>query len=294
MSPQANRKAADSIERATDFIWRNARLLERAIFAHAFLDGPADAVAAAVFAYRNADGGFGHAMEPDVRAPDSMPLHCEIALRALCDAGVRDARIAKGVCDFLAAITEPDGRVPVVTAKIRDYPRASHWSDPQSGGDSPNPTASLAGLLLYQGIEHRWLTSATEWCWKRLEKPIGEAHEILNALTFLEHARDRPRAQKLASKIVAQIDSVSWYLKDPASSKYGVTPLQLCPRPDSVGRAAFADDLIEAHLDALAARQMDDGGWPISWNAPSPASEMEWRGRWTMEALLCLRAYRRI
>jgi len=87
-----------SFERAADFVWRNARLLERAIFAHAFLDGPADAVAAAVLAYRNVDGGFGHAMEPDVRAPDSMPLHCEIALRALCDAGIRDPQIAKVRC----------------------------------------------------------------------------------------------------------------------------------------------------------------------------------------------------
>jgi hypothetical protein len=80
-------KKSASLDHAADFIWRNARLLERTIFAHAFLDGSPKAVAAAVFAYRNADGGFGHAMEPDVRAPDSMPLHCEIALRAMCDAG---------------------------------------------------------------------------------------------------------------------------------------------------------------------------------------------------------------
>ena len=287
-------KKSASLDYAADFIWRNARLLERTIFAHAFFSGPADAVHAAVLAYRNVDGGFGHAMEPDVRAPDSMPLHCEIALRAMCDAGIRDARIANGVCDFLATIAEPEGRVPIVTAKICDYPRAAHWSDPQTVGDSPNPTASLAGLLIYQGVEHSWLSRATEWCWRRIEKPIGEAHEILNALTFLEHAPDRPRAQKLASRVVVRIEGTNWYRKDPASSTYGVTPLQLCPRPDSIGRPSFADDLIEAHLDALAARQQDDGGWPITWTPPSPASEFEWRGRWTLEALLCLRAYDRI
>ncbi len=62
----------------------------------------------------------------------------------------------------------------------------------------------------------------------------------------------------------------------------------------SLEGGSFANDLTEAHLDALAARQQDDGGWPISWTAPSPASEFEWRGRWTLEALLCLRAYGRI
>jgi hypothetical protein len=288
------RKSAASLERATDFIWRNARLLERTLFAHAFEGQPADTVTAAVLAYRNADGGFGHAMEPDVRAPDSMPLHCEIALRALRDAKIRDASIANNVCDFLGTIADRDGHVPIVTAKIRDYPRAAHWTDPPAGGDSPNPTASLVGLLTWQGVEHRWLSRATEWCWARLEKPIGEAHEILNALTFLEHAPDRSRAEKLASKVAAQIDAANWYLKDPASSSYGVTPLQLCPRPDSIGSRAFTDDLIEAHLDGLAARQMDDGGWPITWTAPSPASEMEWRGRWTLEALLCQRAHHRL
>jgi hypothetical protein len=287
-------KQSASLDRAGEFIWRNARLLERTLFANAFLDGPADAVATAVLAYRNADGGFGHPMEPDVRAPDSMPIHCEIALRALREAGVRDARIANGAYDYLATIAEPDGRVPIVTSEIRDYPRAAHRSDPQTGGDSPNPTAALTGLLIWQGIEHRWLSRATQWCWLRIEEPIGEAHEILNALTFLEHAPNRSRAEKLAERVAAQAETANWYLKDPSSYNYGVTPLQLCPRPDSIGRSAFADYLIQAHLDGLAARQQDDGGWPIFWTPPSPAAEFEWRGRWTLAALLCLRAYGRI
>ena len=64
--------------------------------------------------------------------------------------------------------------------------------------------------------------------------------------------------------------------------------------PASLDRGSFADDLIDAHLDALASCQQDDGGWPIAWTPPSPAAEFEWRGRWTLEALLCLRAYGRI
>lgn len=161
---QSSTKSA-SLETAANFIWRNVRLLERVMFGHAFLNGRADVVANAVLAYRNSDGGFGNAMEPEVRGPESMPLHCEIAQRALCDAKVRDASVAKDVCDFLASIAESDGRVPIVTAEIRNYPRAAHWSDPQSGGDSPNPTAALVGLLHYQGVGHEWLSRGTDWCW---------------------------------------------------------------------------------------------------------------------------------
>ena len=279
-------------------MWRNARLLERAQFAHAFLDGPARAVRAALAAYRNPDGGFGHALEPDVRAPDSMPLHCEIALRTLRDAGIRDAALATGIAGFLGSIAEPGGRVPLVTRKILDYPRAAHWAgywnDPQPPGDSPNPIAALAGLLTYQGISHPWLTRAIAWCTQRLTRPIGEAHEILNALTFFDYAPDRPRARELAVQIARQAEHARWFLLKPGSPDYGLTPLHLCPRPDAIARPAFPDDLLSAHLDDLAARQQDDGGWPITWTAPSAGAEMEWRGRWTLEALTCLRAWDRV
>jgi len=43
----------------------------------------------------------------------------------------------------------------------------------------------------------------------------------------------------------------------------------------SLERCVFGNDLAEAHLDALASRQQDDGGWPIFWTPPSPVSEFE-------------------
>jgi hypothetical protein len=60
-------------ERADEFLWTRARLLERRIFEHRFRDGSAEAVERAVDAYRNADGGFGQALEPDCRTPHSQP-----------------------------------------------------------------------------------------------------------------------------------------------------------------------------------------------------------------------------
>lgn len=41
----------------------------------------------------------------------------------------------------------------------------------------------------------------------------------------------------------------------------------------------------------LKARQLPDGGWPISWEAPGVTSEMEGRGRWTLDAICRLTAY---
>src|ERR1700733_7328352 len=145
------------MEHAADFIWRNARLLERTIFVRAFLDGSSEAVIAALNAYRNPDRGFGHALEADMRAPGSTPLACENALRALREADIREPAIAAGICEFLASVAEPDGRVEIALPHILDYPRAAHWNSPSFGSDSPNPTAGLAGLLHHQGADHEWL-----------------------------------------------------------------------------------------------------------------------------------------
>ena len=284
----------DTLERAADFLWRNARLLERALFAHRFLDGPAERVRDAVCAYRNPDGGFGHALESDIRAPTSQPLHVEVALRALQTADVRDAALAQGACAFLAAVAEEDGRVPIALPSMLDYPRAAHWAALDPPSDSPNPTAAIVGLLLYQGIDHPWLDRATAWCWRRLERPIDEAHAIRAALTFLQFAPDRERAEALALRIAGGAHAVRYFKAAPGWGSYGVTPLQLTPAPDAVGRAAFPDALLAAHLDDLAAGQAEDGGWPIAWTPPGPGAAAEWRGVWTLEALRLLRAYGRI
>ncbi|MGH7864428.1 MAG: hypothetical protein ACREQB_05530, partial [Candidatus Binataceae bacterium] len=231
---------------------------------------------------------------PDVRAPASMPLHCEMALRVMEEAAIRNAVVAGRMCNYLGQVAEPDGRVPIVLAQVRDYPRASHWDHPLFSGDSPNPTASLVGLLTAQGAQHAWLTSAAQWCWQRLPSPLGDAHEIVRALVFLQYAADRPRAEKLAIELVGRADSAAFYLREPGATQYGITPLNLCPRPDSIARSAFTDELLEAHLDDLAARQQEDGGWPIFFQPASPAAVLEWRGRRTIEALVTLRAWRRI
>jgi hypothetical protein len=49
---------------ATNFVWLNARLLDRLRFAYHFLDAGTEPVLKAVVAYQNADGGFGNGLDP--------------------------------------------------------------------------------------------------------------------------------------------------------------------------------------------------------------------------------------
>ena len=56
---------------AKRFVYDDARLLERHRLAVLFDGAPSGRVLDALRPYRNDDGGWGHALEPDLRGPDS-------------------------------------------------------------------------------------------------------------------------------------------------------------------------------------------------------------------------------
>ena len=72
-----------AFERARQFLRTQARLLDRALFEHRFEQSPAESVLRELAHFQNDDGGFGHALEPDMRAPTSSALATGIGLRLL-------------------------------------------------------------------------------------------------------------------------------------------------------------------------------------------------------------------
>jgi hypothetical protein len=275
------------------FVEAEGRLLERRMAACLFDDGPADAVVRVLWGYRNADGGFGHGLEPDKRIPTSQPLDVEVAFDTMHTAGHPDPALVAGACDWLQGLGV-GAAVPCVFPSVVEHPHSPHWGESQS---SPplNPTASLAGYLWAFGVDHPWRAAATAFCWARLERSIPiEAHTLTCALTFLAHVPDRERVEALVPAIVAALPELRPFHVEPATAGYGLTPLHLAPRPDSPWRPLFTDDVIDGHLDALAAAQQPDGGWPLSWATFGPAATSDWRGIETLRALRVLRAYGRI
>jgi hypothetical protein len=270
---------------------REARLLDRLRFAQRFRGGSTDAVVRALLAYRNDDGGFGNALEPDLRGAASQPVPLEHALRILDEVGVWDDGIAERGCEWLGSVTTDAGGVPFVLETVSDGPHAPWWE--ATGEAYVNPTAGIAGLLHKHGVEHEWLPTATEFVWRTLESvnDLG-ADDSLSVLTFLEHVPDRARAQTAFDAIAERIDAL--VARDAAAPGYVKTPLDFAPRPDALARPLFDDATIDVHLDALEAKQQDDGGWPITWEPPSVAAVNEWRGYVTLKALDVLDAYGRL
>jgi hypothetical protein len=283
-----------SFERARDFLYENGRVVERRLFATLFESAPADGGVDALIAYRNPDGGFGHALEPDKRCPDSQPLDVQVAFETCVAAGVCPVDVIRGACSFLESVTAPSGGVPIALPNAMNYPRAPHWSE-ISPEASVNPTAALAALLYQLQVEHPWRERATAYCFDELERAVPrEAHAIRCVFHFLEWVPDQERAAALTDRVADALPTAEWFRSEPDDETYGVAPPSFAPTPQSPWRARFDDSAFDAHLDRLARDQQPDGGWPISWNAPGPAAELEWRGIETLRAIRILDAYARL
>ncbi len=282
----------DTFTRARDFLQREGRLLDRRLFATLFEGADPTGVVDVLRGYQNADGGFGHGLEPDKRCPDSLPIDVEAALNTMAMAGTADEAMVRRACDWLASVAAPDGAVALSFPVMEAYPRAEHWTD-WTYAPGYNPTAGIAGRLHQLGVDHPFVDRATAWCWSALEGDVtpDDAHAMSEIMVFLEHVPDRSRAEGLVAWVGESLPKMNWYRADPTDPSYGVTPLQLAPTPDSHWRRLFPDDVIEGDLQRMRADQQPDGGWPITWEPPGTASTLEWRGIETLRALRTLAAY---
>ena len=66
------------------------------------------------------------------------------------------------------------------------------------------------------------------------------------------------------------------------------------PAPPFESREWFDDDAYDAHLEWLESDQLEDGGWPIAWEPPGPASVAAWSAIVTIDALRTLAANGRL
>jgi len=279
---------------AAAFISGNARVLDRRRFERLFLGGSALGGSAApvrdaVAAYRNADGGFGHGLEPDCRCDASQPAAVELALRVMDECDAWDSTLVSGACDWLASVAPDDGGAAFVEPTVSEGAHAPWWVAEDGHPASLIATGMITGTLHARGFSHPWLKAATEVMWTRLDKlEQPSAYEMFGVLAFLRHFPDAVRARDTFDRVGPMLAAVVELDPDAAGEVHG--PLDFASEPDSLARGLFDDAVIDAHLDRLAAGQRDDGGWGFNWPSWSPAAERDWRGALTVDALRVLRA----
>ncbi|WP_149180276.1 hypothetical protein [Streptomyces sp. TRM49041] len=300
--------AGTPLARAEQFVWLTARVLEQRRFAYHFLGGDPDAVEAALTAYANEDGGYGHALEPDVRGPVSQPLHTGHALRVLDSIGRCGGLRVERVCRYLTSVSTHDGALPAIHPSVRGYPVAPFVPVVDDPPSSLLATGPVVGLLHRNQVWHAWLFRATDFCWAALDA-IGtskESHpyEVEAAVAFLDGVPDRIRAEAAADRLGRLVRELRLAVLEPErADEYPLAPgyapgeyhfpHDYARVPDSLARRWFTDEEMARSLDHLAAEQGEDGGWPVNWRQWAPGTALEARPMVTVEALRTLRAHGR-
>ncbi|MFD0715653.1 hypothetical protein [Paenibacillus sp. GCM10027626] len=281
-----------NFEKAANFIWKNGRLLERIVFEYFFFEGSKSSVLDAIKAYQNEDGGFGHALEPDLRAPESQPLYVEFGLRTLYDAKIQDSDLAYKVCDYVSRIADLEKGIATITASSSSYPRAGHWNNPVSEQPSFSRLTSLVGLLKWQDIKHPWLDKAVDICLNNISSARYEdSHTILNAFCLLESLPQTDEIKMIYTKLSDELFQAQFFSLEAPPQTYGLTPLDFSPTSDSYCRRIFSDKTIQDHLKVLESQQEEDGGWQIQWEPPGEMARLEWRAYKTLKSLITLKSY---
>ncbi|MEU6512028.1 MULTISPECIES: hypothetical protein [unclassified Streptomyces] len=298
-------QARSPLFRAEQFVWLTARVLEQRLFAHHFLHGTPDAVETALDAYRNDDGGYGHALDPDLRGPVSQPLHTAHALRVLDAIGRCGGQRVERVCRYLTSVSTADGALPAVHPGQRGYPVAPFVPVVDHPPSDLLATGPVVGLLHRNQVWHAWLFRATDFCWQAVDS-LEKSHpcEVEAAVAFLDSAPDRPRAEAAADRLGRMVREQRLAALDPDRlDRYPVAPgyaptehhfpHDFARSPDSLARAWFTDAEMARSLDHLTSAQQDDGGWPARGRQWSPAPTLESRPLETIAALRTLRSYGR-
>ncbi len=140
-----------SHKRAKRFIYQNARPLDLFRWKYLFEKGKREDVLDILKSYQNADGGFGHGLEPDSWNPHSSPIQTWTATRIIEEINLEDKNhpIIQGVLSYLSSGKDFDGHTWSNTVPTNnDYPHAPWWQYQSTSERSYNPTASLLGFIL--------------------------------------------------------------------------------------------------------------------------------------------------
>ena len=282
---------------AEAFLATHGRQLDRRRLELLLGKGTAEGVLVALDGYRNADGGYGWGLEPDLRSRTSQPTAGMHAFEVFAEVGPATTPRSIELCDWMQQHTLDDGGLPFALPYDDTAGCAPWWLDPDSETSNLQMTAQVVANALRvarfdAGVaKHAWLARATRWCVdaiERLQEP--HAYELLFAFRFADAYADvDDAALPLLEKLRGFLPDQGLMKVDGGNPDEVMRPLDFAPHASSPARSMFADEIIAAELDRLAARQEPDGGWTVEFSSSSPASALEWRGYATVAAVQILR-----
>lgn len=284
------------LDAAVSFVTTHARVIERRRLHHLLGEGSSAGLLAALDTYRNADGGYGWALEPDQRSSTSQPVAAMHALEIL--AAIRDdSDRALGICDWLEAHALPDGGTPFGLPYSDTQGSAPHWISAGTETSSLQMTAQLAAqahrLARHRKdiADHPWLASATGFCLDAINRIDAAPHpyELMFVFLFLDAVTGHDaEAERLLERLRPFVSVEGPTSVDEAEGEV-LQVLDFSPFPDTRSRRLLGEATITAELHRLASQQQPDGGWQVTFPTYSPAAALAWRGYVTVQAIATLK-----
>ena len=296
----------EGLERARAFVSKTGRVVDQRLLEFDFNEGSASAVVDALAGYQNDDGGFGRALEADIRMQESSVRATTVAFQVLCEVNAPgDHACVQAGIKYLLDTYDSDAHVwPIVPSVVNDAPHAPWWdyggTEGTFGAFRLNPTAEVLGYLYDYSdkVPDSLLSELTETIVARVAKAPEkmEMHDLMCCIRLAEtkslpeSARTKilPKLKQSADRVVDR-DPDRW-------SEYSVKPVSLAPwQASSLASLLEAD--IQQNLDFEINAQGDDGAWRPNWSWSGDAwqqAELEWKSHITVNMLRSLRAFGRI
>lgn len=290
----------DQFERAVQFMKEAARPLEQAWYAYEFEGGSAGDVMRELSVYQNTDGGFGNALEPDVRVAASSALGTTVALQQLsrlkADSG---SPLVNGAIRYLLNTynTAQQAGWDIVPPEVESAPRAPWWDYNAAHDGWGNPAVEIVGFFYEYSdiVPAELLDQLTQHAITYINETSSrkDFHELLCCLRFAELVPKsvlrevKPALDEMVNNCVTT-DPSQW-------NGYCLTPIQVAESPNSIYYSQLSGSAL-LYLEHLLSKQLEDGAWSPTWGWGQfeevwPQAEREWKGVLTLEALRRLKAY---
>lgn len=283
-----------AVQRARRFVEGSDRPLDRAYLDHILPTGAgsAELVIAELAKFQTPEGGFGRAIEPDLRTPAPSAIATSIAFQYLRGMGpAARADLAPAAIAYLLVTLDRQAWVwPAVDERVEEGPHAPWWAPnlARFRGYVLNPTAELLGYLYdYRAdVPGEVLERVTRGVLTAVEAAgvIESPYELYCCMRLVQtNALPDETRGRLQTLLMPSLKAA-----DPDNEHLDL--LRLIPTP-----GAFGYEVVRGGLERQAARliasQGDDGGWRPRWEPWDAQAHVEWSGVLTSQALISLSAH---
>ena len=248
-----------SFVNAKCYIHAHGNLWERALWDYLFAGGTLERVHACLLPYKNLDGGWGHGLEHDIKAPLSNPLMLEFLLSVMRDTGLPPESTLDGTPEWLASIQKEDGSLSNSTG-LGEYPRAQWWEEGQTIPDS------ITGNLLKHNLCPASVRDKTR-TWVQANHSLEDIREnkwLFMAYHLFDYFFNEDDFPEMETYREATLENI--YYTALEHEKKGETHklfpfFQFASGPDSIVAQNAPAGLVNRILDHLESAQREDGGW---------------------------------